>query len=200
MSGLVALCSGSEVELQALGTPRVRRHIGVVVRTNDPGVLDVLDDADVVWVPEGTPRRRLRMLAPALDAVLQRGGMALLFGDHQAGWPASVRWTWRPAAGGVRVAAGAEEHPFTRASGTQACQLHHHGVLTAPEGAEVLLTAADDDAAVAYLDRVTTAGALLVSTIDPLAHFGGAGHPTAGAFLDAFLPWITSTSLRSATT
>lgn len=78
-----------------------------------------------MWVPEGTPRRRVRALAPHPDAVLARGG----------------------------------------------------AVLAAPDGA-----------AVAYLD-----GALLVSTVDPLAHFGHTAHAPAARFLEAFLPWVGTT-------
>jgi hypothetical protein len=75
--------------------------------------------------------------------------------------------------------------------GAAAAALHHHGVLAPPTGAEVLL-AAPDVAAVVYLDRTSTAGTMLVSTIDPLAHFGHTGAPNAAGFLDALLLWVTT--------
>jgi hypothetical protein len=75
--------------------------------------------------------------------------------------------------------------------GAAAAALHHHGVLAPPNGAEVLL-AAPDGAAVAYLDRTSTAGTILVSTIDPLAHFGHTGAPNAARFLDELLLWVTT--------
>ncbi|MGH3918823.1 MAG: hypothetical protein ACRDSG_07265 [Pseudonocardiaceae bacterium] len=49
-----------------------------------------------------------------------------------------------------------------------------------------------DGAAVAYLDRTSTAGTTLVSTIDPLAHFGHTGATGAARFLDELLRWVTA--------
>ncbi|MGH3900553.1 MAG: hypothetical protein ACRDTA_20360 [Pseudonocardiaceae bacterium] len=79
--------------------------------------------------------------------------------------------------------------------GVAAAALHHHGVLAPPTGAEVLL-ATPDGAAVAYLDRVTTPGTTLVSTVDPLAHFGHTGATDAGRFLDELLRWVTAVPPR----
>lgn len=191
MSRLVALCSGSAAETRTLGDPRYRGYLADVAYTGGP--VD-LDGADGVWVPEGTPRRRLTALAPELEALLERGGTVLLFGDHQSGWPPAARWSYRPAGGAGDTVLPRPEHDFAGQVGAAAQQLHHHGVLDPPEGAEVLL-AAPDGAAVAYLDRASTPGILFVSTIDPLAHFGHSGNADAGRFLDAFLPWVTKSLL-----
>ncbi|HEX2290181.1 MAG TPA: hypothetical protein VHH53_08305, partial [Pseudonocardiaceae bacterium] len=40
------------------------------------------------------------------EVVLDRGGAVLLFGDHQAGWPAHARWTFRPAGGAGQATIG----------------------------------------------------------------------------------------------
>ena len=181
---VVALHSGSAAETRTFAAYRCR--LADVVDTRHGAVLH---DADVVWVPEGTPRRRLTALAPALEAVLDRGGAVLLFGDHQAGWPAHVRWTFRPAGGAGQTTIGAAW--WDTEVGAAAAALHHHGVLAPPNGAEVLL-AAPDGAAVAYLDRASTAGTMLVSTIDPLAHFGHTRAPNAAGFLDELLLWVTT--------
>ncbi len=184
MTQVVALHSGSAAETRTFAAYRCR--LADVVDTRHGATLH---DADVVWVPEGTPRRRLTALAPALDAVLHRGSAVLLFGDHQAGWPAHARWTFRPAGGAGQSTIGAAWRETE--VGAAAAALHHHGVLAPPNGAEVLL-AAPDGAAVAYLDRTSTAGTILVSTIDPLAHFGHTGAPNAARFLDELLLWVTT--------
>jgi hypothetical protein len=181
---VVALHSGSAAETRTFAAYRCR--LADVVDTRHGAALL---DADVVWVPEGTPRRRLTALAPTLDGVLDRGGAVLLFGDHQAGWPAHARWTFRAAGGAGRTTIGAAWQDTE--VGAAAAALHHHGVLAPPNGAEVLL-AAPDGAAVAYLDRASTAGTMLVSTIDPLAHFGHTGAPNAAAFLDELILWVTT--------
>jgi hypothetical protein len=144
VTGLVALSSGSAAETATLEHPRFRHLLDAVVYTGPGADTAALDGAAAVWVPEGTPRRRLRALAPALDAVLARGGTVLLFGDQQAGWPAGVEWTYRPAGGaGETVVPPGSAWAGTEV-GAAAGRLHHHGVLTPPDGAEVLLAAPDD--------------------------------------------------------
>lgn len=191
MSGLLALTSGSAAETTTFTEPRYRERLAAVAYT---GSDEALGEVDGVWVPEGTPRRRLLRLAPRLEALLSGGGTVLLFGDHQSGWPATADWAYRPAggAGETHVPAGS---PWSgTALGAAARRLHHHGVLFPPQGAEVLL-AAPDGAAVTYLDRAQAGGTLLVSTVDPLAHFGHTGAVEAARFLDLFLPWVTNTLL-----
>lgn len=184
MTRLVALSSGSAAETRTFDDPGHRAHLAEVSYT---GAEPDLGTADAVWVPEGTPRRRLRTLAPRLDAVLDRGGAVLLFGDHQAGWPVSTSWTFRAAGGaGQTLVAGAWAGTEV---GVAAAALHHHGVLDPPAGADVLL-ATVDGAAVAYLDRPQGRGPTMVCTIDPLAHFGHTGSPESARFLAAFLPWV----------
>lgn len=197
MTRLVALSSGSAAEARTLGEPRYRSRLAAVAYTGAEG--DGWPDAvDGVWVPEGTPRRRLAALVPRLDRVLTDGGTVILFGDHQAGWPPGARWTYRPAGGTGQTTVVTAAHGFAARVGDTATALHHHGVLESPVGAVVLLATADG-AAVAYLDRSTTLGSLLVTTLDPLAHFGATGAPDAAAFLDAFLPWVTDELLGNGT-
>jgi len=95
-----------------------------------------------------------------LDALLDRGGTVLLFGDHQGGWPPTARWSYRPAGGAGDTVLG---DGFGGPVGAAARRLHHHGVLDTPAGADVLL-AAPDGAVVAYVDRAGTAGTLFRST------------------------------------
>lgn len=199
MTGLLALSSGSAAESVTFAEPAYRAHLTGVAYTGadaeastGTGAAGSLASAGAVWVPEGTPRRRLLVLAPQLDALLARGGAVLLFGDQQAGWPASAHWTFRPAggAGETRVSGSWSDTDV----GAAAQWLHHHGVLTPPGDAELLL-ATPDGMAVAYLHRPPTGGALLVSTVDPLAHFGHTGAVESARFLDCLLPWVTQTLL-----
>lgn len=196
MRRLLALSSGSAAEDRTWSDPRYRDWLAGVAYTGhvsgDAGRWR--DDVDGVWVPEGTPRRRLQALAPRLEEVLARGGALFLFGDQQAGWPASVAWTWRPAGGAGRTTLPTDALGFAGRVGDAVRALHHHGVLTPPPGAEVLL-AAPDGAAVAYLDRRSTPGSVFVSTVDPLSHFGTTGAPESARFLDAFIPWASETLL-----
>ncbi|BBZ01505.1 hypothetical protein MCHIJ_09420 [Mycolicibacterium chitae] len=190
MTGLVALTSGSAAETATFAEPRHRAHLDAVVYTGATG--NSIDDAAAVWVPEGTPKRRLSRLAPQLEALLGRGGIVLMFGEQQGGWPRSLRWTFRPVGGAGKTRVGGAWLGTEVGAAAQA--LHHHGVLEAPDGAEILL-AAPDGPAVAYLHRPTSGGTLMVSTIDPLAHYGHTRAPASARFLAAFLPWVTTTLL-----
>lgn len=185
MTGLVALTSGSAAEAATFSEPRFRRHLDEVVYSG--GTSPVLDSAAAVWVPEGTPMRRLSRLAPQLEALLARGGTVLMFGEQQGGWPSSLSWRFR-AVGGARETQICGSWTGTTV-GAAAHELHHHGVLDAPEDAEVVL-AASDGSAVAYLHRPHSGGTLFVSTFDPLAHFGHTTDPVCGHFLTVFLPWV----------
>jgi len=66
---------------------------------------------------------------------------------------------------------------------------HIHGIFDPPDGAETVLTA-PDGSAVLYVDRVSTPGTLLVTSLDPLWHFGSYFMPATERFLDGFLPWL----------
>ena len=47
-----------------------------------------------------------------------------------------------------------------------------------------------DGGVVLYIDRVSTRGTLLVTCLDPIAHFGSYFMPATERFLDGFLPWV----------
>lgn len=201
MSRFLALDNGSAAEQRALSEPRYRSWLSGTFYTGDPDVSTHdgqgwADDVAGVWVPEGTPRRRLLALAPRLGQVLARGGAVLFFGDQQAGWPPGTDWSWRPAGGAGQTVLPTDAHGFAARVGDAAVALHHHGVLTPPPLAEVLL-ATPDGAAVAYLDQCSTPGSIFVSTLDPLAHFGTYEAPDAARFLDAFLPWASDVLISS---
>ena len=59
----------------------------------------------------------------------------------------------------------------------------------AAAGARTLLTARDG-AGMLYLDRVSTAGTLLVAAPDVFVHLGTTANPISARFLDGFLPWV----------
>jgi hypothetical protein len=50
--------------------------------------------------------------------------------------------------------------------------------------------------ALLYVDRISTPGTVVVSTLDPISHYGGYFMPATGRFLDAFLPWAAETSME----
>lgn len=62
-------------------------------------------------------------------------------------------------------------------------------MLDAPAQADVLITLETGEALI-YVDRHSTAGTLVVATLDPLSHYGAYFMPAAERFLDGFMPGI----------
>lgn len=102
-----------------------------------------------------------------------------------------VRWQHRPT--NVWWWLADEAHPLFRRLTVRDCTWHYHGVLEPPEGAQALATLTTGEVLL-YVDRVSTPGTMVISTLDPISHYGGCFMPATERFLDAFLPWATETS------
>ncbi|HZO25840.1 MAG TPA: hypothetical protein VFH48_07590 [Chloroflexota bacterium] len=64
-----------------------------------------------------------------------------------------------------------------------------------PDGTETLLRL-EDGGAIMYLDRVSSNGTLLMTTLDPTYHYGSYFMPATERFLDSFLPWVRAELLK----
>jgi hypothetical protein len=98
-------------------------------------------------------------------------------------------WWWLEPGADLGLRSPSPQHSLFEHLSLRDCTWHYHGVLDPPPGAEVLVTLADGEALL-YVDRVSTAGTLVVATLDPLSHYGGHFMPATERFLDGFLPWI----------
>ncbi|WP_246750657.1 hypothetical protein [Martelella lutilitoris] len=71
--------------------------------------------------------------------------------------------------------------------GKQDVTWHLHGWFTPPEGAPVL--ARDGEGrAILYMDTISTAGTMVISSLDPMFHHGSRFMPATTRFLDRFAP------------
>ena len=150
-----------------------------------------LADLDGLYVPEGSNHRRLQAVSGPVRNFLDRGGTVLMFGDHPVSWVPNITWEFRPATGAPKLTSGGPDLGFHEAVPLIDKIWHHHGVLRAPDGASTLLST-EDGAGVLYVDRVSTGGTLVVTTLDPMRHAGETLHPGAGRFLELFLPWVVN--------
>jgi len=104
-------------------------------------------------------------------------------------------WWWREPGSdlGVDVTSEAAQHPLFREIGKREVTWHLHGWFEVPEGATVLAHNREGQA-IFYEDRVTTAGTMILSSLDPLYHHGSHFMPATTRFLDRFVPnlraWI----------
>lgn len=73
---------------------------------------------------------------------------------------------------------------------------HQHGYFKVPEGARSLVDKAGLGS-VLYEDTVSTAGRLIITSLDPCYHHGSNFMPATTRFLRGFLPWLSIESARS---
>jgi hypothetical protein len=203
--GLAAVYGGSSQHHRTLTEPRYARHL-----TGGMIYLPELAETDLtayrgLLIPERLHRGMLEAAAERIVELLNAGGMVIAFsgGEPIPEFLPGVRWQHRPtnfwwwlepgADLGVRL--GTEEHPLFQRLTVRDCTWHYHGVLEAPEGAHVLVKLTTGEALL-YVDQVSTAGTIVVSTLDPISHYGGYFMPATGRFLDAFLPWAAEEPLK----
>lgn len=198
----VAVYGGSAAHHRALHEPKYAKWLAGSIYLPEFPEAD-LSGYDGVIVPERLHRRLQEAIRPRLVEVLERGGTVVLFGDQTVyaeqprGWLPGIDWEHRPtnywwwtepgATSGLR--AHHPEHPLWRCISLRDATWHQHGVFHPPTGAEVLIST-DDGAAVLYVDEVSNPGTLVVTSLDPMSHYGSYFMPATERFLDGFLPWL----------
>ncbi|GAA2561651.1 hypothetical protein GCM10010210_40200 [Pseudonocardia hydrocarbonoxydans] len=205
--GLAAVHSGSAPHHRALTTPQYARHLtGGLLYLPDLARTD-LTGYDAVVLPERMHRGLLTAAAPRLHELLDAGGTIVAFagGEPLPEFLPGVRfdprptnfWWWLEPGAGLGLRTPSPEHPLFEHLSLRDCTWHYHGALTPPAGAQTLVALPSGEALL-YVDRVSTPGTLVVSTLDPLTHFGGHFMPATERFLDGFLPWLGGAVVRSA--
>ncbi|TCJ16727.1 hypothetical protein E0L93_08330 [Rubrobacter taiwanensis] len=198
MKKLAAVYGGSAPHHRALNEPKYRRWLsGLIYLPDLPGA--DLDGFDGLLIPERLHRGKLDEAAGSVLAYLDRGGTVLVFsgGEHPPVWLPGLKWEHRPTNFWWWLEPGADlglvchnpDHSLFGYIELDDATWHYHGLLHPPEGAETLI-ALRDEGALLYIDRVSTPGTLLVTTLDPLYHFGSYFMPATERFLDGFLPWV----------
>lgn len=194
MKRLAMLYGGSLPERRVADDPRFGPWLARMVYLPDLPSAD-LQDLDGLIVPEGTNHRQLRASSGVVTGFLARGGAVITFGDQPVSWLPGLAWEFRPALPSPVLAARFPDSGFHAAVPLVDQIWHHHGVLTPPAGAAPLLVT-EDGATVLYVDRASTAGTILASTLDPIRHCGETAMPAAGRFLELVLPWVVTTLLE----
>jgi hypothetical protein len=205
LRGLAAVYGGSAQHHRTLTEPKYAQHL-----TGGTIYLPELADTDLtaycgLLIPERLHRGQLDRAAHRILELLDAGGTVIAFsggepipefmpGVHWQHRPTNFWWWLEPDADlGVRL--GDEDDPLFQRLTLRDCTWHYHGVLHPPEGAHVLVKLTTGEALL-YVDRISTPGTVVVSTLDPISHYGGYFMPATGRFLDAFLPWAAETSME----
>ena len=199
---LIATNAGTYYQIEALEGARYRAIFDDVVA---PEALDrVLTPDDTLLVSCRTPPTRMIAQRERVARHLEAGGTVIAMGEsrsdlwlpHVAFTPVETNFWWWLTPGadlGLRIAA--PEHPLMSGMADRDVTWHLHGWFVPPEGAEVLVTD-DEGRAIAYDDRVSTPGRMIVTSLDPMYHHGSRFMPATTRFLDRFLPnlrnWLLS--------
>lgn len=163
-----------------------------------PDFLDAsLDDVDVLLVPSQLNQGLLLKSKEKIHAFANNGGIVVAFGPQPWDWLPNQHWEERETnfwwwlekepKSGLQLAA--PEHDLFNYITLRDATWHQHGVYWPVEGTERLITT-EDNGAVMYIDKVSTNGTWVITTLDPDYHFGSYFMPATERFLDGFLPFL----------
>jgi len=143
-------------------------------------------------VPHRARFARFLASGRTLVAMGETGSHRWLDGVHWTDCEVNFWWWKTPGAdSGLRLAQPA--HPLFSHLTLADATWHQHGTFTPPPGAVSLIDKAGAGS-VLYEDRHSTAGRLIVTSLDPMYHHGSYFMPAASRFLRGFLPWLKATT------
>ncbi len=198
MKRLAAVYNGSAPHHRTLNEPKYHRWLSEIIYLPDLPGAD-LSTFDGLLIPERLHKGKIDAASAKVRGFLERGGCALVFGggEHPPSWLPGLKWEYRPTNFWWWLEPGADlglvapdpDHSLFDYITLADATWHYHGVLYPPDGAETPI-ALEEGGALLYIDRVSTPGTLLVTTLDPIYHFGSYFMPATECFLDGFLPWV----------
>ena len=195
MSRLGIIYLGSAQQHFVLQDPTYGRHIDERIYLPDLATAP-LDHLDGLIVPCRVHQELLYASAARVRSVLDRGGTVVLFGEQPQEWLPGLNWEHRPTnfwwwreGGKSGLVAAMPEHSLFDYMSLEDATWHYHGVFTPPAGAERIIEI-EDGGTILYVDRVSTPGTLIVTSLDPIFHVGSNFMPAAARFLERFLPWL----------
>lgn len=190
---IVAPSAGTYYNIRSLEGPRYTDTFDVICAPEE--LADHLRPEDILWVPCRTPAQRMIAQKDVIARHLDAGGTVIALGESRSDlWLPAVEftetptnwWWWLDPNASLGVRATAPDHPLLTDIGDKELTWHLHGWFVPPEGAEVL--ARDGEGrAIFYVDRVTTPGVMIISSLDPMFHHGSHFMPATTRFLDRFV-------------
>lgn len=197
MPTITAVDGGTYFHHRALHGERYRNCFAEIIYIRNLTHVQ-LNTFDALVFPDRLHPGPLIAASDQIRDYLARGGTVVTFGESQSHlWLPGVNfsprptnfWWWKTPGAKLGVHVFASEHPLLRHITVANATWHVHGVLTPPEGA-VPVIGLEGDGALLYEDTVTTAGRLIVSSLDPFYHYGSHFMPATEHFLRGFLEWL----------
>lgn len=200
MRKIAALYSGHAPHFRTFHEPKINQYLEKVIYLPKFQESD-LDDIDVLIVPSQLHHKFLLAAVPSIYRFADKGGIIVAFGPQPWEWIPEQNWESRPtnfwwwleqgADSGLRLVA--PDYPLFRDRHLtlDSCTWHQHGVFHLKEGMQSLIDM-KDGGSLMYVDKISTKGTWIVTTLDPDFHFGSYFMPATEHFLMGFIPWLAS--------
>ena len=196
MRKIAVIYSGHAPHHRTFNEPKYKQYIDRLIYFPD-FQNDSLEGVDVLFVPSQLNEHLFKTSKEKIHAFANAGGIVVAFGPQPWEWLPSQKWEEREtnfwwwlekdAKSGIELAD--PEYDLFNYITLQDATWHQHGVFWPIEGAQKLITT-EDGGAVLYVDKVSTKGTWIITTLDPDYHFGSYFMPATERFLDGFLPWL----------
>ncbi|MBN6884895.1 hypothetical protein ACUXCC_000026 [Cytobacillus horneckiae] len=196
MRKIAVVYSGNSAHYRTFNEPKYRKFIAELIYL--PDLLEAsLENYDVLIVPSQLNERLLLGAKEKILAFAEQGGVVAAFGPQPWEWLPNQKWEeretnfwwWKEKGASSGLVLAAPQHDLFNYITLEDATWHQHGVFWPVNGAEKLITT-EDGGAVLYVDKISTEGTWIVTTLDPDYHFGSYFMPATERFLDGFLPWL----------
>ncbi|MGM1048978.1 MAG: hypothetical protein ACQEXX_22955 [Bacillota bacterium] len=196
MRKIAVIYSGNAPHHRTFNEPKYRQYIQELIYF--PEFLNTsLESYDVLIVPSQLNEKLLLESKEKMNDFAQRGGIVVAFGPQPWEWIPNQKWEdretnfwwWLEEEANSGLVQTAPEYDLFNYITLSDATWHQHGVFWPIEGTQKLITT-EDGGAVLYVDKVSTRGTWIVTTLDPDYHFGSYFMPATERFLDGFLPWL----------
>ena len=196
MRKIAVIYSGNASHHRTFTEPRYKQYIDSLIYL--PDFLNTsLEGVEVLFVPSQLNEKLLMQAKEKIIDFAQAGGIVVAFGPQPWKWLPNQKWEEREtnfwwwlekdAESGLVLAE--PTYDLFNYITLEDATWHQHGVFWPVEGAQKLITT-EDGGAVMYVDKVSTNGTWIITTLDPDYHFGSYFMPATERFLDGFIPWL----------
>ncbi|UNK18655.1 hypothetical protein MNQ98_00990 [Paenibacillus sp. N3/727] len=198
MRKIAVIYSGNAPHHRTFNEPKYRQYIQELIYF--PEFLNTsLESYDVLIVPSQLNEKLLLESKEKMNDFAQRGGIVVAFGPQPWEWIPSQKWEdretnfwwWLEKGANSGLVLTSSEYDLFNYITLSDATWHQHGVFWPIEGTQKLIIT-EDGGAVLYVDKVSTRGTWIVTTLDPDYHFGSYFMPATERFLDGFLPWLAN--------
>lgn len=197
MKKLLALYGGSSQHHRTLFESKYKKYFSEIVYLLDLPKVD-LASYDGLLIPSRISKNVLRKSMNSILQFLNDGKLIVSLGEDPSHWLPGVNWEFRPtnfwwwlgpeARSGIKSTK--PEHDLFKYVTLENATWHYHGIFHPPVGSDTLI-GTEDGETIFYIDKISTVGTMVITSLDPDFHFGSYFMPAAERFLDGFLPYIS---------